>query len=139
MSIKVLAIVTFITLLGLIPMEGKSTPSILFQNASTSVPSTTTSPWVKNNVRGRGSGCLRRPWVCLKGKFAPKRLCCKDLCVDVSSDKNNCGLCGTKCPFNWQCCRGLCSNINFSIFNCGKCGHRCPPGVLCSFGVCGYA
>ncbi|WVY92743.1 hypothetical protein V8G54_031831 [Vigna mungo] len=87
-------------------MGVKSTPSILFQNASTSVPSTT-SPWVKNNVRGRGSGCRRRPWVCRKGKFAPKRLCCKDLCVDVSSDKNNCGLCGTKCPFNWQCCKAF--------------------------------
>ncbi|ESW18501.1 hypothetical protein PHAVU_006G046600 [Phaseolus vulgaris] len=138
MSIIFLAIATFLILLVLIPMEGKSAPNILYQNGSTSVPSRT-SAWVKNNVRGGGSGCGRRPWVCREGEFPRRSLCCWNRCVNVSSDKNNCGLCGIRCPFNWQCCRGLCRNINFSSSNCGKCGQRCPYRVRCSFGVCGYA
>ncbi|KAK7387104.1 hypothetical protein VNO78_27614 [Psophocarpus tetragonolobus] len=135
-AIQTLALVTFV-LLVLIPIEGKSKPSTLHENGITTSP---ISPWVKNiGMRGRVSGCGGRSWECNQGEFPPRSLCCRNHCVNVTSDKYNCGLCGMRCPFNWECCEGLCSNTNLSIFNCGKCGHRCAFGALCIFGICGYA
>ncbi|KAL6196273.1 hypothetical protein ACLB2K_031888 [Fragaria x ananassa] len=102
-----------------------------------------TSPFLKKIVqwpRPREPGCRNRPWTCHRPRDFPRRWqCCRNQCVEVSSDVNNCGLCGNRCPFGWQCCRGFCVNTNISIFNCGRCGNRCPFGVRCTFGMCGYA
>ncbi|RDX94394.1 Stigma-specific STIG1-like protein 4, partial [Mucuna pruriens] len=126
--VRTLVYVTFLVLV-LIIIEGKATPNTLHQNAiSISSP---ISPWVKNVVKARAPGCDGRRWVCNQGKISLKSVCCWNRCVDVTSDMNNCGLCGIRCPLNWHCCGGLCRDINLSIFNCGKCGHRCPIGVLC--------
>lgn len=135
-QVRCLALVTLLMFL-LIHIGGDSTPNALPQNA-TGV-SSQFSPWLKKVAKQRPFGCRGRPWVCSQGEFPPRTLCCRNRCVNVTSDKNNCGLCGIRCPFNWQCCRGLCRDTNFSIFNCGKCGNRCPFGQFCFFGMCGYA
>ncbi|CAK8567226.1 unnamed protein product [Lathyrus sativus] len=80
--------------------------------------------------------CSTRPWICSTAPFPPKSVCCGNRCVDIAKDRNNCGLCGVNCPFNWQCCNRLCVNINVSPFNCGGCGRICPIGSLCRFGIC---
>ncbi|RHN46736.1 putative stigma-specific protein Stig1 [Medicago truncatula] len=69
------------------------------------------------------------------GENPPRSVCCRNRCVDVTSDADNCGFCGIRCPFigNWQCCNRFCANINFSPFNCGACGIRC---LGCLFGRC---
>ncbi|CAN1339938.1 Stigma-specific STIG1-like protein 4 [Linum perenne] len=106
------------------------------------------SPWLKkvgNHRQPREPGCARAPWICRDQSMnhrgppgRPRMRCCRNQCVDVSSDINNCGLCGIRCPFSWLCCRGLCVNTNISPFNCGRCFNRCPWGVQCAFGMCGY-
>ncbi|KAJ8766526.1 hypothetical protein K2173_023773 [Erythroxylum novogranatense] len=100
------------------------------------------SPWlekVMNHPKPRPSGCWKTPWICRKGESPPARLrCCRNQCVDVSSDPNNCGFCGIRCPFAWQCCHGFCVDTNINHFNCGRCGNRCPRGVRCLYGMCGY-
>ncbi|KAH0987249.1 hypothetical protein GBA52_014426 [Prunus armeniaca] len=107
--------------------------------------SNATSPWLNKVATNwprppRPGGCRRQPWICRQQGNPPTRWrCCKDRCVNISSDVNNCGLCRIRCPFSWQCCRGFCVNTNISPFNCGRCGNRCPFGVLCLYGLCGYA
>ncbi|CAA0814211.1 Stigma-specific STIG1-like protein 4 [Striga hermonthica] len=107
-------------------------------------PSNTTAtygPWLRGIIKNpRRMGCRRRPWICRQDDTPRvRRRCCRNRCVDVTSDPNNCGLCGIRCPFTWQCCRGLCSNTNLSPFNCGGCGQRCFFPRFCFYGMCGYA
>lgn len=135
MGIQVQAL-AIVTLLVFIQIEGNSMTNTLHQN-DTSV-SSSFSPWLNKVVKRSPSGCYGRPWACSRGKFPPRSMCCRNRCVNVTSDRNNCGSCGIRCPFNWQCCRGVCIDTNLSILNCGRCGHRCPFGVLCFFGMCGY-
>ncbi|XP_047342765.1 stigma-specific STIG1-like protein 2 [Impatiens glandulifera] len=119
---------------------------------STLVPSSPSlgSPWLRMTVNNpnektgknpREPGCKNRPWICRKSEYPPweRRFCCKNRCVDVSSDVNNCGACNIRCPFGWQCCRGQCVNTNFNPRHCGSCQHRCPIGRRCIYGMCGYS
>ncbi|KAJ9153822.1 hypothetical protein P3X46_027223 [Hevea brasiliensis] len=87
------------------------------------------------------AGCRSKPWICREGNRRPKAQmrCCRNKCVDVSSNVNHCGLCGVKCPFSWLCCHGFCVDVNISPFNCGKCGSKCPWGIRCDYGMCGYS
>lgn len=112
--------------------------------SSTAPPSSksTSSRWLKKvSINQRPTGCWNKPWICNQGEFPPKikKLCCLNRCIDVTSDVNNCGLCGIRCPFTWQCCRGICIDTNINPFHCGKCDHRCPFFSLCIYGMCGYA
>src|SRR5690606_14975519 len=34
-------------------------------------------------------------------------------------------------------CDGVCVNVSTDANNCGTCGHRCSPGQVCSGSVCG--
>ena len=125
-------------------VEGNSIPEVVQHNVTAgSSLSSSSSPWLKRIMNKppdtRAPGCWKKPWICRQGDDPPRRLCCRNHCVDVTSDVNNCGLCGIRCPFTWHCCRGLCINTNRSRFNCGKCGNRCAYGVLCIYGMCGYA
>ncbi|XP_010519264.1 PREDICTED: stigma-specific STIG1-like protein 4 [Tarenaya hassleriana] len=102
------------------------------------------SAWLKNQTtnwhRPKPPGCWSRPWICKQG--APPRAvmrCCRNQCVDVSSDVNHCRFCNRNCPFSWLCCDGNCVNVNTDPFNCGRCGNMCPVGAPCEFGMCGYA
>lgn len=136
-----IAISFFLWLLLHVMVEGNSIPKVVQQNVT--VGSSSSSPWLKKIMNQkqdpRSPGCGNRPWICRQGESRPGMRCCRNRCVDVFSDVNNCGLCGIRCPFSWQCCRSLCADTNINPFNCGKCGNRCPFGVLCLYGMCGYA
>jgi hypothetical protein len=80
----------------------------------------------------------------------PNQKQCNGLCVDVSSDEQNCGDCGTRCAStatctNSQCqcpqanqtsCPNGCFDLSSDSQNCGVCGNYCPTGVQCVAGKC---
>ncbi|XP_042485475.1 stigma-specific STIG1-like protein 4 [Macadamia integrifolia] len=112
-------------------------------NSSGTSVSAPSSPWLKKVTNSRPIGCERQPWICDNGgkRFPPRvrMLCCRNRCVDVMTDVNNCGFCGIKCLFSRKCCNGLCVDTNVNPVHCGRCWNRCPSGVLCFYGLCGYA
>jgi hypothetical protein len=87
-------------------------------------------------------------------------------CVDLQTDRNNCGACGTICAADQNCiagtctaqctggtsclagfcrtacpsgttsCGGKCADVSTDSANCGSCGHACPSGQGCTGGVC---
>ena len=61
---------------------------------------------------------------------------CGSMCVDTTSDLNNCGTCGHFCDLAGACCGGKCTYLNSDNNNCGGCGLRCPG--TCHLGVCDY-
>lgn len=133
--IFILLILSFIVI-----VEGDSTPkTALHQNVITNGTSSLSPQWLKK-WDPRPRGCRFTPWICRQGEQPGTRIrCCGNICIDLNSNVNNCGLCGIRCPFTWQCCRGLCTNTNRSPFNCGRCGNRCPRKARCEFGMCGYS
>ncbi|XP_051146158.1 stigma-specific STIG1-like protein 4 [Andrographis paniculata] len=115
--------------------------------AAASRNTTITSPWLRQSINhGRRSGCRWQPWICDVDNHggdpeAPRvrRRCCRNRCVDVFSDVNNCGMCRIRCRFTRQCCRGICVNTNRNPYHCGRCGRRCRWPSRCVYGMCGYA
>ncbi|KAF7840602.1 stigma-specific STIG1-like protein 1 [Senna tora] len=82
--------------------------------------------------------CDKYPGVCRStGSGGPD--CCKKKCVDVSSDRNNCGKCGKKCKYSQMCCKGKCVSTMSSNSHCGRCDNRCLHGDSCVYGICSYA
>ena len=76
---------------------------------------------------------------------------CGAACVDLSSDRDNCGDCGNECDaeevcFDGECilecpagtspCGGTCVDLESNPANCGTCGNVCAPGETCSEGTC---
>ncbi|MCB9602988.1 MAG: hypothetical protein H6722_26735 [Sandaracinus sp.] len=75
--------------------------------------------------------------------------CCSGSCVDLASDRSNCGACGNVCLADETCelgactprCEeptvwcGACVDVSDDPDHCGACGRRCPTG-LCEAGVC---
>ncbi|KAL5990114.1 hypothetical protein ACLOJK_011011 [Asimina triloba] len=82
--------------------------------------------------------CNKNPRIC-RAKGSPGPFCCNKKCVDVRTDRLNCGLCGKKCKYNWTCCKGKCVNLAWDNKNCGRCNNRCGAGRSCAFGLCNYA
>jgi hypothetical protein len=82
--------------------------------------------------------CATQPEICETEEPPPRRVCCRNRCVDVSFDADNCGFCGLPCPRfgSWHCCWGVCVNTNFNPLNCGACGRPCPLATPCMFGRC---
>uniref|UniRef100_A0A7N0RFA5 Stigma-specific Stig1 family protein n=1 Tax=Kalanchoe fedtschenkoi TaxID=63787 RepID=A0A7N0RFA5_KALFE len=64
--------------------------------------------------------CDKYPRVC-RVAGSPGRDCCKKKCVNVDSDRANCGRCGKKCKFSEACCKGKCVNVLRDNKNCGRC------------------
>ncbi|XP_021906025.1 stigma-specific STIG1-like protein 4 [Carica papaya] len=70
---------------------------------------TTTSPWFEQVIshhrlhrsNPRQLGCRWRPWICRRGEHPPgvRMRCCRNQCVDVSSDVNHCGVPGGAAAF----------------------------------------
>lgn len=82
--------------------------------------------------------CDKYPRVChAKGSSGPD--CCKKKCVNVMTDRLNCGKCGKKCNYSELCCKGQCVNPRSNIKHCGSCGNTCKKGSLCLYGMCSYA
>jgi hypothetical protein len=76
---------------------------------------------------------------------------CGGACVDVRSNPENCGSCGTVCAPGLFCSLGACSgscastltpcgaacvNLTSDVLNCGTCGMQCGSGQTCSNGTC---
>lgn len=94
-------------------------------------------------------------WTCANGTCAIQcpmgKTECAGACVDMKTDNENCGMCGTSCTSmmlvctQGQCCKqgetvcnGACTNLNSDPQNCGMCGKTCTGGTpVCNGqGVC---
>ncbi|KAL4628320.1 hypothetical protein ACB092_05G229000 [Castanea dentata] len=82
--------------------------------------------------------CDKYPRVC-HAKGSPGRDCCKKKCVNVLTDRLNCGKCGKKCKYSEICCKGECVNSRSNKKHCGSCGNKCKKGNVCVYGMCSYA
>ncbi|KAI3510294.1 hypothetical protein L2E82_31412 [Cichorium intybus] len=82
--------------------------------------------------------CDQKPRLC-RAKGSPGPDCCNKKCVNVDTDKQNCGLCGTKCRHVEICCDGSCVNPLVDKNNCGECNYVCNRGDDCVQGMCNYA
>ena len=84
--------------------------------------------------------------------------CGKKLCVNASTDANNCGACGNRCGAGQACVGGVCSSTGGAICpsgqircedrcvdsesdeaHCGGCGKACSGDLTCLGGTCGCA
>ncbi|KAL7244231.1 hypothetical protein ACSBR1_016461 [Camellia fascicularis] len=74
-----------------------------------------------------------------RAKGSPGRDYCKKKCVDVRTDRLNCGKCGKKCKYSEICCKGACVNPRDNKKHCGSCDNKCDKGSLCVYGMCSYA
>ncbi|KAK7363773.1 hypothetical protein VNO77_05930 [Canavalia gladiata] len=82
--------------------------------------------------------CDKNPEVCnIKGSAGSD--CCKNKCVNLSTDGSNCGKCGKKCSYGKICCQGKCVNPQTNEKHCGKCGNKCNAESSCIYGMCSYA
>ncbi|XP_022714421.1 stigma-specific STIG1-like protein 1 [Durio zibethinus] len=82
--------------------------------------------------------CNKYPRVCrVAGSPGPD--CCKKKCVNVKTDKLNCGKCGKKCKYSEICCKGQCVNPMSHQKHCGGCNNNCNKGSKCLYGMCSYA
>ncbi|OAY55172.1 stigma-specific STIG1-like protein 1 [Manihot esculenta] len=88
--------------------------------------------------KSRRITCNKFPRIC-RSKGSPGPFCCKKKCVNVLTDRFNCGACGKKCKYNQICCNGKCVNPTFNRKHCGGCNNRCKNGGFCAFGLCNYA
>ncbi|KAJ6935050.1 hypothetical protein NC652_010138 [Populus alba x Populus x berolinensis] len=82
--------------------------------------------------------CDKYPRVC-RAKGSPGPDCCKKKCVNVTTDRLNCGMCGKKCKYPEICCNGQCVNPMSNKKNCGGCSNKCKKGSKCQYGMCSYA
>ncbi|RHN46738.1 putative stigma-specific protein Stig1 [Medicago truncatula] len=136
MSTLAIHFVTIVALLLIFQIKIEANPISLIPKDEVKENPINTNVVVKvGDLDQESYNCALRPWICSAGENPPRSVCCRNRCVDVTSDADNCGFCGIRCPFigNWQCCNRFCANINFSPFNCGACGIRC---LGCLFGRC---
>ncbi|XP_068664469.1 stigma-specific STIG1-like protein 1 [Aristolochia californica] len=85
----------------------------------------------------RSISCHKNPDICY-GPGTQGSTCCRNKCVDVTTDHHNCGACGVKCKYTDACCRGECVNLAFDKRHCGRCNNRCKKGDYCIYGLCNY-
>jgi hypothetical protein len=100
--------------------------------------------------------CRDGTWMCEPGMTEP--VCVgaspqKELCdtidqdcdgnpangYDLSSDANNCGMCGNACATGETCCNGVCAPpkaFRYDQNNCGGCGVQCGTGQYCCWNDC---
>ncbi|GMI91456.1 hypothetical protein like AT1G11925 [Hibiscus trionum] len=82
--------------------------------------------------------CDRHPEICsTRGSQGP--FCCNKKCVDIKTDKFNCGRCGKKCNYSKICCEGKCVSPLSNQKHCGGCYNNCGKGNPCVYGMCSYA
>ncbi|MFT3712462.1 MAG: MXAN_6577-like cysteine-rich protein [Archangium sp.] len=90
------------------------------------------------------SGCPPMGVVCKPGTVP-----CGTGCIDPTSDRRNCGACGTACFAGQDCnagscacragttaCGSDCAVLDYDAKNCGRCGNQCAIGQVCELGAC---
>ncbi|KAL3740784.1 hypothetical protein ACJRO7_021979 [Eucalyptus globulus] len=82
--------------------------------------------------------CDKYPRVC-RATGSPGPDCCNKQCVDVATDRLNCGACRKRCKYGEMCCHGKCVNPSVDEKHCGRCGNKCSKGSSCVHGLCNYA
>lgn len=98
----------------------------LQQQNNTENHNTTISPFLtklkggqnrQRRARLQEHDCWLKPWICRKQlkPFEPM-FCCRNRCVNVGSDPDNCGFCGIRCPFGWRCCHGICVDTMVMLY-----------------------
>lgn len=85
------------------------------------------------------------------GACPPGEVLCGTACVNLNTDRDNCGACGKRCPSGQRCsggiccptgqinCNGACVDIQRDPAHCGGCGKACKPGESCQSGQCAGA
>ncbi|KAK9133305.1 hypothetical protein Scep_012833 [Stephania cephalantha] len=82
--------------------------------------------------------CHKDNSVCYE-EGSPGTTCCNNKCIDVKTDRDNCGGCKNKCKYTYDCCDGQCVNLAYDKRHCGQCFHKCLNGDFCLYGMCDYA
>jgi hypothetical protein len=69
--------------------------------------------------------------------------CCSGLCVNTTTDVDNCNVCGNGCMgAQTLCCSSSCTDPTTSASNCGSCGYKCSTTNAtpsCAAGACTWA
>ncbi|OAY25889.1 stigma-specific STIG1-like protein 1 [Manihot esculenta] len=110
----------------------------LQENQETTSSLRGTKRYLAQETRGVQMTCDKYPRVC-RAKGSPGPDCCKKKCVNVKTDKLNCGKCGKKCKYPEICCKGVCVNPMSNKKHCGGCNNKCKQGSQCVYGMCSYA
>ncbi|MCB9641460.1 MAG: hypothetical protein H6728_00085 [Myxococcales bacterium] len=113
--------------------------------------------WLWLAACGTPTGTCEQDSQCKNGQRCIEKLCqcpegttrCNDACVDVLTDKANCGSCGKTCPTGSTCqggqclcpddqvlCGGACVDLEANTSHCGNCGVTCKTGEKCAQGRC---
>ncbi|OAY25890.1 stigma-specific STIG1-like protein 1 [Manihot esculenta] len=108
------------------------------ENQETTSSLRETMRFLAQKTRAEKMTCDKYPRVC-RAKGSPGPDCCKKKCVNVMTDKLNCGKCGKKCKYPEICCKGVCVNPMSNKKHCGGCNNKCKKGSACVYGMCSYA
>lgn len=82
--------------------------------------------------------CEVYPKLCRDKNCSGPNFCNKQ-CVNLMTNKLNCGKCGKKCNYSEMCCQGKCVNPSSDERHCGQCNKKCSKGSSCEYGLCSYA
>ncbi|XP_009132403.1 stigma-specific STIG1-like protein 2 [Brassica rapa] len=89
-----------------------------------------------SNAAGR---CNKDSEICSSTAANSTMTCCNKKCIDLSTDRQNCGACKKICKYGEICCGGQCVSWRYDPRHCGKCNNRCKPFASCYAGLCEYA
>ncbi|KAG5516525.1 hypothetical protein RHGRI_037291 [Rhododendron griersonianum] len=81
-------------------------------------------------VASAGYTCDKHLAVCTVACKSGKQ-CCKGKCVNIQTNRSNCGTCGYTCINTDHYCNGKCVNLKTDILNCGSCGNKCGLNLNC--------
>ena len=96
------------------------------------------------NICRGGSQCNNGVCECGSDGSCPTgQTCCGAGCLDLKTNRINCGSCGFRCPDGQTCCKGRCKDLAADIDNCGACDNVCVgdpnssnSDVICVQGEC---
>ncbi len=97
------------------------------------------------------TSCGGSGFICSSGMCTCSGRVCRTDCVDLQTDRNNCGECGRSCGTAGMCVAGACRcaagmtdcgptlgciDTTSNSMHCGRCGNVCGAVTTCSMGAC---